>query len=28
MINSTIKSMTYKGYSARIAYDDGDGIFT
>ena len=21
-------SMTYKGYSARIAYDDDDGIFT
>lgn len=21
-------SMTYKGYSARIEYDDGDGIFT
>ena len=21
-------SMTYKGYSARIAYDDADGIFT
>jgi predicted HicB family RNase H-like nuclease len=21
-------SMTYKGYSARIAYDDEDGIFT
>lgn len=28
MTNSTINSMTYKGYCARIAYDDGDGIFT
>ena len=21
-------TMTYKGYSARIGYDDGDGVFT
>lgn len=22
------KTMTYKGYAARIAYDDKDGVFT
>ena len=21
-------TMTHKGYSARIGYDDGDGVFT
>jgi predicted HicB family RNase H-like nuclease len=26
--NSMTNTMTYKGYSARIEYDDEDGIFT
>ena len=27
-MTSTSNSMTYQGYSARIEYDDEDGIFT